>query len=138
VNRESFCRKKLPADSPVAPKATDYSGGKQAGKHRRGPYKKGVVGDTAALDRELSSRKRKASTEDEDRGEGPSSHPAPRFPPPSASAAGGGSSPRRVFLRIPAAEHRRFAKRRMIASEDEGCSGRTATPSTESGMDCDE
>jgi hypothetical protein len=94
------------------------------------------VGDTAALDREFSARKRKASDEDEDRGEGPSSRPVPRFPPPSVSAVGGSSSQQRVFLRIPAAEHRRFAKRRMVASsEDKGCGGRTATPSTESGID---
>jgi hypothetical protein len=138
VHRESFRRKKLPAGSPDAPKVTDYSGGKQAGRRRRGPYKKGVVGDTAALDKEFSSRKRKASSEAEDRGEGPSSRPVPRFPPPSATAAGRSSSQQRVFLQILAAEHRQLAKRRMVASEDEGCGGRTATPSTESGMDWDE
>jgi hypothetical protein len=142
VNHESFRRKKLPADSPGAPVATDYSGGKQAQNRRRGPYKKGVVGDTAALDKELSSHKRKAASEDEDRGVGPSSRPVPRFPPPNAPAVGGSSSQRRVFLRIPAAEQHRYAKRRMVASEDvsedEGCGGRTATPSTESGMDCNE
>jgi hypothetical protein len=115
----------------------DKAGGVwSSGKARaRGPWKKQAAGDTAALDAELSSCKRKARDSDGDVMEGPSSHPAPRFSPSPPTPGGAGPSQQRVFLRVPAARDHHARKRMRVLSEEESDGVWTSTASSASGMD---